>query len=86
MARKECRSQQANEQLQFDFGMEQSDLFVATNDKLLFAAGHQLALIDENGSIVKRGSFLEKALFRAVSTQLVKHFHSHPKRVTDADF
>ena len=87
MARKACSSQlQPNRQLEFDFGLEPSDRFVATNHRLILAAGHKLALIDENGSIVKRGTSLEREVFRAVSTQWVQHFNSHPNRVTDADF
>lgn len=86
MTRKAHSSQQSDEQMEFDFGMGRHELIGASNHKLLLAESHQLALIDANGRVVKRGAFIEKAVFRAVYAQLAKSFHSRSRGFTDEDF
>lgn len=86
MTRKAHSSQQSDEQLEFDFGMGRHELIGASNSKLLIAESHQLALIDASGCIVKRGAFIEKAVFKAIYAQLSKSFHSRPRVITDEDF
>lgn len=76
--------------IQPDSGLDkeqsEQDLIVASNNELVVANGLQLALIDANGEIVQRGTFVEKALFKAISNQVVKSFCNRFKGFCDADF
>ncbi len=85
MTSKYHSSQQSDEQFEFDFGMGPHELIGASNQKLLLAESHQLAMIDGNGQIVKRGAFIEKAVFRAIYAQLAKSFHSRAHGFTDEE-
>lgn len=85
MTRKYHSSQQSDEQFEFDFAMDRHELIGASNQKLLLAESHQLALIDGNGRIVKKGTFIEKAVFRAIYAQLAKSFHSRPRGFKDEE-
>ncbi len=78
--------QQLDKQPDLVFGEGLSELIAATNNELILAKGHQLALIDADGSIVQRGFYVEKAVYIAVSTQVVKSFCSRFKGFSDADF
>jgi hypothetical protein len=86
MTRKTHSSEQSDEQLKFDFDLGQHELISASNHGLLFAESHQLALIDVDGRIVKRGAFIEKAVFRAIYAQLAKSFRGRSRGLTDDDF
>lgn len=87
MTRKASKqSQQSDKQLELVFGMDLNELIAATNNGLLVAEGHQIAVVDTKGDVVQRGTAVEKAIFRAVCTLVVKSFCSRFKGFSDADF
>lgn len=58
----------------------------ATNTGLKVEKGYSLALVDKNGNVVRQGNDVNKEVFDALSTQVVKTICSRFTAINEADF
>jgi hypothetical protein len=65
---------------------EQSNLISAENDRLCVMNGYKIAIIDENGNVVKQGVSVEKDVFDAMTAQVIETFCKRFKGFTENDF
>jgi hypothetical protein len=71
----------------YDCGHEDiRSLIIASNTELKLSNGFKLAVIKDDGQIVKRGHCVSKAIFEAMSTQVIESFCSRFSAFTEADF
>ncbi len=65
---------------------DEINLIKASNSELLLAPGYSLAIIDENGKIVRQGPGVRTEVFDAMSAQVIKRFCEKFRGFTEADF
>lgn len=58
----------------------------ASNTELKVRSGFSLAIIDNDGEIIKRGNCVSNEVFEAVATQVVESFCKKFKAFTETDF
>ncbi|WP_105215751.1 hypothetical protein [Pseudoalteromonas sp. T1lg22] len=61
-------------------------LVSATNNALVMAPGHRLAIINEHGQVVEQGQAVEQQVFDAMTQQVIDQFCSRFKPLNPADF
>jgi hypothetical protein len=61
-------------------------LISSSNDKLQIAPGFSLAIIDENGRIIRQGNSVSDDVFNAMKTQVIERFCSRFSAFTETDF